>query len=86
MLPRIAPDSYVVCFRFPKWMPKKIGAIYYIQHPQYGAIVKTLAAIHADGGLEFCGESPHSVSQRALGQLAHHHVIGRVLWAIAPTT
>lgn len=84
MLPRIVPNSFVLCLRLPQFFPKKIGAMYYLKHPQYGAIVKTLAAIHTDGSLEFRGESPHSTSQHALGLLTHKHIIGRVIWVFAP--
>lgn len=84
MLPRLLPDSFVLCVWLPWFIPKKIGAMYYIQHPQYGAIVKTLAVVHANGNLEFRGESNYSTTQQALGQLHHRHIIGRVLWVFAP--
>ncbi len=82
MLPRILHNSFVLCLRLPHFFYKKIGAVYYINHPKYGPIVKTLAAVHENGSLEFCGESKDSISQKSLGKLTYKHIIGRVVWVI----
>ncbi|PIE45315.1 MAG: hypothetical protein CSA45_02950 [Gammaproteobacteria bacterium] len=82
MLPRIAPDSFVVAVKWPHCLPKRPGQVYYIDHPRHGHIVKTLDRIDAEG-CRFRGESPDSVSSQAIGVVQHHQIIGRVIWVIS---
>lgn len=82
MLPRITPDSFIIAINYPPFLPKRVGQMYYLSHPRYGRIVKTLAAIEGEN-LWFRGESPESVSTQAIGALQQQHIIGRVIWVIA---
>ncbi len=83
MLPRIAPDAFIIAVKLPRFYPKRVGQMYYIRHPRYGRIVKTLAKIDGQN-LWFRGESAESVSMLAMGALTHQDVIGRVVWVISP--
>lgn len=57
--------------------------MYYLDHPDYGPIIKTLTRI--DGpNLWFSGESAESLSSAAIGALQHRQVLGRVIWVISP--
>lgn len=82
MLPRITPDSFIIAINYPRFLPKRVGQVYYLSHPRYGRIVKTLAAIEGEN-LWFRGESSESVSMHAIGALQHKHLIGRVIWVVA---
>lgn len=82
MLPRIPPDSFIVAIKWWRFLPKRCGQLYYINHPRYGAIVKTLAFIDGED-LWFRGESDASVSTEAMGAVRHHQLIGRVIWVIS---
>lgn len=84
MLPRIAPDSFVIACRLPVCYPKKAGQVFYLHHPQYGLIVKTLSRVDKNGRYWFRGESPESVSENDLGALEEKHIIGRVIKVIHP--
>lgn len=81
MLPQIPPDSFIIAVRFPRCFPKRIGQRYYIQHPRYGRIVKTLCQIDREF-YYFRGESVESVSTAALGRISESQLIGRVVWVI----
>ncbi len=80
MLPRISPDAFIIACNIPRryW---RVGQVFYVQHPRYGRIVKTLVAI-TEKSLRFRGESPDSVSCEAMGELPPSAVIGRVIWVI----
>ncbi len=82
MSPRICPDSFIISVKLPRWIPKKVGQMYYIEHPRYGKIVKTLAHIEDSDTLWFKGESAASVSSAAIGAMTHQQIIGKVLWVI----
>lgn len=85
MLPRIQPDSFIIVFHFPRYFPKKAGQLYYLNHPQYGRIVKTLDRISDDGrSFYFRGESSESLSSEAMGALTHEAIIGRVICIVPP--
>ncbi len=80
MLPRISPDAFIITYKTPRrcW---RVGQMFYIHHPRYGRIVKTLARLSADA-LWFRGESPDSVSCEAMGEIPPSAVIGRVIWVL----
>ncbi len=92
MFPRLLPDSFIIAFKTPNWLhfrqkprlsPHHIGNMYYLYHPSYGHIVKTLATV--DGAnYTFRGESEQSVSQEAIGILHDENIIGRVIWVFPP--
>ncbi|PID66082.1 MAG: hypothetical protein CR975_04790 [Gammaproteobacteria bacterium] len=87
MLPRIAPDAFIIALKWPRWLPKRPGQLYYVNHPRYGRMVKTLDKIETDSSGEllwFRGESAQSVSPAAIGALRHRQLIGRVIWVISP--
>ncbi len=82
MLPRITPDSFIIAIKLPKWYPKRVGQLFYLQHPRYGRIVKTLSVI--DGKhYWFRGESSESVSEEAIGILNENNIIGRIIFIIS---
>lgn len=81
MLPRITPDSFIIAIKTPRWYPKRIGQMFYIAHPRYGRIVKTLVAID-DKQYWFRGESAESVSTEAIGAISEEQLIGRVVWVV----
>ncbi len=83
MWPRIAPDAFIIALYWPQCLPKRTGQMYYLNHPRYGRIVKTLDSIEGDC-LWFRGESPASVSRQDLGALKQSQVIGRVIWVANP--
>lgn len=92
MYPRLLPDSFIITFKTPQWLrlskkprlsSRHLGKMYYIQHPCYGHIVKTLAEVHGTSYF-FRGESEQSVSQSAIGELNDEHIIGRVIWVFSP--
>ncbi len=82
MLPRITPDSFIISIKLPKWYPKRVGQLFYLQHPRYGRIVKTLSVID-NGNYWFRGESSESVSEAAIGILNEQNIIGRVVFIIS---
>lgn len=85
MLPRIQPDSFIIAFHFPRYYPKKAGQLYYLNHPQYGRIVKTLDRISDNGrAFYFRGESSESLSTEVMGALTHEAIIGRVIYIVRP--
>lgn len=82
MLPRITPDSFIIAIKLPRWYPKRVGQLFYLEHPRYGRIVKTLSVI--DGEYYwFRGESSESVSQTAIGAMTEKNIIGRVIFVIS---
>lgn len=92
MVPRVLPDSFILAFLLPRWLRSRsspllssvhIGCMYYLNHPRYGYIVKTLAAVN-DGVYYFRGESNDSVSSEEIGALYDEHIIGRVVWVVSP--
>lgn len=84
MLPRIAPDAFFLAVRLPACYPKKEGQVFYLHHPKYGFIVKTLSRVDENGQYWFRGESLESVSEEDLGTLEEKHIIGRVIKVIHP--
>ena len=83
MLPRIQPDSYIITIKYPKYLPKRTGQMFYIDHPRYGPIVKTFTS-NDNGNLWFCGESSDSISPKEIGSISEKHLIGLVIWVSPP--
>lgn len=84
MSPRIPPDAFIIALKYPRFL-LRVGQVYYLNHPRYGAIVKTLDNIDGDK-LWFRGESQSSVSREAIGAIESNQLIGRVIWVIKPPT
>ncbi len=83
MLPRIPPDAFIITCKLPRYWRKKAGQIFYLDHPRYGRIVKTLS--HIDGqSYWFRSEANVGVSAEAIGALTDKHILGRVVWVIRP--
>ncbi len=83
MLPRVTPDSFIIAIKLPRWYPKRVGQLFYLQHPRYGRIIKTLSVI--DGRRYwFRGESNDSVSSEAIGIMTETNIIGNVIFVISP--
>ncbi len=57
--------------------------MFFIDHPRYGKIVKTLDTISLDSTLWFKGESSSSVPAESIGAISHKQIIGRVIWVIS---
>ncbi len=82
MVPRITPDSFIIAMKIPKWYPKRVGQLFYLQHPRYGRIVKTLSVIDGEQ-YWFRGESESSVSSTAIGAMTEKNIIGRVVFVVS---
>ncbi|PID65446.1 MAG: hypothetical protein CR975_07125 [Gammaproteobacteria bacterium] len=82
MLPRIRPGSFIIAVKMPRCYPKRPGQLFYLQHPCYGRIVKTLAAVEGEN-YRFRGESGESVTSEAIGVISEKNIIGRVVFVVA---
>jgi nickel-type superoxide dismutase maturation protease len=89
---RVAGDSlspflnhgdYILTGRLPGWARRvRAGDIVVFQHPHYGAMVKRVQSISADGdGLFVVGEHPDSFDSRSFGSIPHRWVTGKMLAA-----
>lgn len=66
MLPAISPDDYVIAWRNP-WSRIQPGRLVICQHPQYGAIVKRIAAVDQDKALLEGDNREASVASARMG-------------------
>lgn len=81
MLPRISPGAFIVAVKLPSCWRKRVGQLFYINHPRYGYIVKTLSHID-DRSYWFRSEAAEGVSELAIGALTEDSILGRVVWVI----
>lgn len=82
MLPRIPAGSFILVVKMPRFL-LRTGQMYYLNHPRYGRIVKTLDYIDGEC-LWFRGESKESVSLDAIGAMKQSQLIGWVIAVVKP--
>jgi hypothetical protein len=58
----------------------KPGAVVAFRHPDYGTLIKEVAALAPDDHLFVLGTGPHSVDSRRFGPIPRDALIGRVIW------
>lgn len=84
MEPVIPQQSFILVSNWFKFLPVKQGQQLLIDHPEYGVIVKTVAAVDKYGFIWTRGENSASVSVEKLGPVSKAQIKGRVLYTITP--
>lgn len=85
MHPRIPSGSFIISTRWLRFLLLRSGQMFYLQHPRYGCIVKTLHYIDKEKGyFWFKGESDQSLSIDELGAISKDSIIGRVICVAKP--
>ncbi|MBX3230501.1 MAG: S24/S26 family peptidase [Labilithrix sp.] len=74
MAPTLVDGDFVVVID----RPCRIGDVVVVMHPQYGRIVKRVAARDGSGRIALEGDGALSTSREALGWTSPHDVLGRV--------
>jgi len=67
------------------WLIKRLrpGDLVVLRHPDYGVLIKRVAAVQAEAGtLTVIGSHPDSVDSRRFGAVAMERVEGRVIWHV----
>jgi len=82
MAPTILDGSFLLLHC---WLRVKAGNIVFIEHPQYGDIVKRVASISECGMLTLCGDNAASVSQQQMGQCDPAWLVGTIIKVIKPS-
>jgi hypothetical protein len=62
--------------------PCRPGDLVVFDHPEYGCLIKRVAAVRADGWLDVRGLDIDSVDSRLFGPLPPASIRGRVIWHI----
>ncbi len=77
MLPFLRAGDYVLVVK----RPLKIGDVVVARHPQFGEIIKRIAAINSSS-YELVGDNAESVSMQQIGAVPAESIVGKVVLAI----
>ena len=77
MLPFLRAGDYVLVVK----RPSKIGDVVVARHPQFGEIIKRIAAINSSN-YELVGDNAESVSMQQIGAVPAESIVGKVVLAI----
>ncbi len=80
MKPTYLHGDYALALRF--WGQRiRQGQVVAVHHPDYGGLIKRVAAVEADG-LRLHGDNPKSTPSASFGLVPTSALIGRVFWRI----
>jgi nickel-type superoxide dismutase maturation protease len=83
LVPDYREGDFVLVCRIPFLIGRiKPGHVVAFRHPDYGTMIKKVAALVPDGRLFVTGTGRHSVDSRRFGPIARDTLIGRVVWHI----
>lgn len=81
MAPTIVDGSFLVLHC---WLRIKVGSVVFVEHPNYGDIVKRVASISDLGMLTLRGDDPASISEQQIGPCDKAWLVGTIIKIIKP--
>jgi signal peptidase I len=83
LVPDFQEGDFVLVCKIPFFFGRlKPGDIVAFRHPDYGTLIKRVAALVPGDRLFVLGTGLHSVDSRRFGPIVRESVIGRVVWHI----
>lgn len=84
LTPEYREGDFVIITKIPFFLYQlKVGDVVAFRHPDYGTLIKKVAAISAGGDEIFViGTHEHSVDSRHFGTLQRADLMGKVIWHI----
>jgi signal peptidase I len=84
LVPDYREGDFVLVCRIPFFFGRiQPGDTVAFRHPDYGTMIKKVAALVPGDRLFVLGTGPHSVDSRRFGPIGQDAVIGRVIWHIS---
>ena len=78
MSPIYTDGDYLLLRRFFRRL--RVGERVVVEHDTYGLIVKEIARVSSEKGIQLTGTNVASVSSEKMGWCEHKQVIGKVVW------
>jgi signal peptidase I len=83
LVPDYREGDFVLVCRIPFFFGRiKPGDTVVFRHPDYGTMIKRVAALVPGDRLFVLGNGPYSVDSRRFGPIPRDTLIGRVIWHV----